>query len=98
MDGLIEEDEQVVDTWYLLGWLNKLRADLETETSNGLKKNAKHANNSKHKEQQNNGDEDIAEGYIGNARFYLNKSIAVHKKNPTDDDDLVSSINLDHSF
>ena len=29
LDGLIEEDEDVVDTWYLLGWLNKLRADFE---------------------------------------------------------------------
>ncbi len=26
LEGLLEEDDQVVDTWYLLGWLNRLRA------------------------------------------------------------------------
>ena len=36
MDGLIEEDEDVVDTWYLLGWLNKLRADFEREPNNQI--------------------------------------------------------------
>ena len=25
LDGLIEEDEEVVSAWYLLGWLNYLR-------------------------------------------------------------------------
>ena len=89
----MEEDEQVVDTWYLLGWLNKLRADLYLENNHGQKNSENHKDNSKDKELQNNVDEDIAEGYISNARYYLNKSIAVHKKNPTDDDDLVSSGN-----
>lgn len=26
LDGLTEEDDEVVNTWYLLGWLNYLRA------------------------------------------------------------------------
>ncbi|EEC05417.1 conserved hypothetical protein [Ixodes scapularis] len=26
LDGLVEEDDEVVDVWYLLGWLNYLRA------------------------------------------------------------------------
>lgn len=31
LDGLTEEDDEVVDPWYLLGWLNKLRADFEKD-------------------------------------------------------------------
>ena len=31
LDGLIEEDEDIVDAWYLLGWLNKLRTDTEKD-------------------------------------------------------------------
>jgi len=27
LDGLIEEDDEIVDTWYLLGWVNKLRSE-----------------------------------------------------------------------
>ena len=88
LDGLIEEDEDVVDTWYLLGWLNKLRSDLERNPvhSNGNSLN----NGSTDKNLQQSSDEDIIEGYLGNARFYLNKSMAVHKKHPTDDAELVS--------
>lgn len=26
MEGLLEEDDEIVETWYLLGWLNSLRA------------------------------------------------------------------------
>jgi len=73
LDGLIEEDEDVVDTWYLLGWLNKLRADFERE-------NVK------------NKDDDLAEGYLGNARYYLSKSLKVQHKTPTDDTELISHI------
>ena len=99
LDGLIEEDEDVVDTWYLLGWLNKLRSDLERNPvhSNGNSLN----NGSTDKNLQQSSDEDIIEGYLGNARFYLNKSMAVHKKHPTDDAELVSIntfllISVDH--
>ena len=91
MDGLIEEDEDVVDTWYLLGWLNKLRADLERENFHSVKNGKDHKNGINGENHTKNGDEDIAEGYIGNARYYLNKSMAVHQKTPTDDDDLVSN-------
>ena len=31
LDGLIEEDDEIVDAWYLLGWLNKLRSDTEQD-------------------------------------------------------------------
>ena len=31
LDGLTEEDDEIVDPWYLLGWLNKVRADSEDE-------------------------------------------------------------------
>ena len=35
LDGLLEEDDEVVETWYLLGWVNRLRAmdtqDLDTQ-------------------------------------------------------------------
>lgn len=31
LDGLVEEDEEIVDAWYLLGWLNKLRSDTEKD-------------------------------------------------------------------
>ena len=31
LDGLVEEDEEIVDAWYLLGWLNKLRTDAEKD-------------------------------------------------------------------
>ena len=72
LDGLIEEDEDVVDTWYLLGWLNKLRADFERSKVTESK------------------DEDISEGYLGNARYYLNKSMKVQQKTPSDDTELVS--------
>jgi len=74
LDGLIEEDEDVVDTWYLLGWLNKLRADFERSKVTESK------------------DEDISEGYLGNARYYLNKSMKVQHKTPTDDKELISHI------
>ena len=90
MDGLIEEDEDVVDTWYLLGWLNKLRADFEREPNNQIQ------NIDKSKDQSSNiskvppEEDDVAEGYIGNARFYLKKAVSVHRKNPTDDSDLVN--------
>ena len=26
LDGMLAEDDEVVDTWYLLGWVNRLRA------------------------------------------------------------------------
>merc|ERR1712133_308610 len=74
LDGLIEEDEDVVDTWYLLGWLNKLRADFERTKVTESK------------------DEDVSEGYLGNARYYLNKSLKVQHKTPTDDTELISHI------
>ena len=90
LDGLIEEDENVVDTWYLLGWLNKLRADFEKENSQKTKNAEKHQNGSADKNHQHSGDEDVVEGYIGNARFYLIKSKNVHQKHPTDDAELVS--------
>lgn len=31
LESLIEEDEEVVSTWYLLGWLNFLRSRSEVE-------------------------------------------------------------------
>lgn len=53
----------MVETWYLLGWLNRLRAETTKE-----------------------------DGYDGNARYYLNKALAVHKKNPTDDEAMVQHV------
>lgn len=50
----------MVETWYLLGWLNRIRATTEEES-----------------------------GYDGNVRFYLGRAREVHKKNPTDDADMV---------
>ena len=49
-----------METWYLLGWLNRIRSTTEDEA-----------------------------GYDGNVRFYLGKAKEVHKKNPTDDADMV---------
>merc|ERR1719322_1053284 len=63
LEGLLEEDDEVVETWYLLGWLNRIRATTEEES-----------------------------GYDGNVRFYLGKAKEVHKKNPTDDTDMVQHI------
>ena len=57
-------DHKVVETWYLLGWLNRIRATTEDET-----------------------------GYDGNVRFYLARAKEVHKKNPTDDADMVRDKN-----
>jgi len=31
LDGLTEEDDEVIDVWYLLGWLNKLRSENEAD-------------------------------------------------------------------
>ncbi len=31
LDGLLEEDEDIVDAWYLMGWSNKVRAELEKD-------------------------------------------------------------------
>ena len=31
LDGLIEEDDEIVDAWYLLGWVNKLRSEQEKD-------------------------------------------------------------------
>ena len=41
---------------------------------------------------KNSEDDDIAEGYLGNARYYLSKSLKVQHKTPTDDTELVSII------
>ena len=35
LDGLLEEDDEVVETWYLLGWVNSLRATFESKADNG---------------------------------------------------------------
>ena len=35
LDGLLEEDEEVVETWYLLGWVNRLRATFESKAETG---------------------------------------------------------------
>jgi len=63
LEGLVDEDDEVVETWYLLGWLNRIRSTTEDEA-----------------------------GYDGNVRFYLGKAKEVHKKNPTDDADMVRHI------
>jgi len=31
LNGLVEEDDEIVDPWYLLGWLNKVRQDTEKD-------------------------------------------------------------------
>ena len=31
LDGVIEEDDEIVDAWYLLGWSNKLRSEQEQD-------------------------------------------------------------------
>ena len=90
MDGLIEEDEDVVDTWYLLGWLNKLRADFEREPNNQIQNVDKSKDESSSFSKLPPQEDDVAEGYIGNARFYLKKAMSVHRKNPTDDSELVN--------
>ena len=77
LDGLIEEDEDVVETWYLLGWLNKLRADFEISTANGSADDDSRA---------------TSDGYRGNARYYLKKATQVHSKTPTDDEQLMEHI------
>jgi len=41
---------------------------------------------------KNSEDDDIAEGYLGNARYYLSKSLKVQHKTPTDDTELISHI------
>ena len=73
LNGLTEEDELVVDTWYLLGLVNKLRADFEAKENDEEAKEA-------------------AEGYKGNARYYLSKALKVHAKSPTDDKDMIGHI------
>ena len=90
LDGLIEEDEDVVDTWYLLGWLNKLRADFEREPNNQIQNVDKGKDESSSFSKLPPQEDDVAEGYIGNARFYLKKAMSVHRKNPTDDSELVN--------
>ena len=87
---MIEEDEDVVDTWYLLGWLNKLRADFEREPNNQIQNVDKSKDESSSFSKLPPQEDDVAEGYIGNARFYLKKAMSVHRKNPTDDSELVN--------
>ena len=87
---MIEEDEDVVDTWYLLGWLNKLRADFEREPNNQVQNVDKSKEESSSFSKPPPQEDDVAEGYIGNARFYLKKAMSVHRKNPTDDSELVN--------
>jgi len=41
LEGMLEEDDQVVETWYLLGWLNWLRANDESSPEEGYKGNAR---------------------------------------------------------
>ena len=45
------------------------------------------------RENVKNDDDDLAEGYLGNARYYLSKSLKVQHKTPTDDTELVSIFN-----
>ena len=94
LDGLIEEDEDVVDTWYLLGWLNKLRADFERDSTAEDTLNSSRLKNvsvsDQDKSKSTDDGCDTAEGYLSNARFYLKKSKVVHKNHPTDDFEMVS--------
>ena len=94
LDGLIEEDEDVVDTWYLLGWLNKLRADFERDSTAEDTLNSSRLKNvsvsDQDKSKSTDDGYDTAEGYLSNARFYLTKSKVVHKNHPTDDVEMVS--------
>ena len=49
LKGLIEEDELVVDTWYLLGLTNKLRADFEaTNDEDGQSSGESHKSNARY--------------------------------------------------
>ncbi len=41
LEGLLEEDDEVVETWYLLGWLNHLRASQEGQEEEGYNGNAR---------------------------------------------------------
>lgn len=40
LEGLLEEDDECVETWYLLGWLNRLRA-IGPEAEEGYNSNAR---------------------------------------------------------
>ena len=41
LEGMLEEDDQVVDTWYLLGWINRLRATAEDGGDEGYNGNVR---------------------------------------------------------
>ena len=62
---------------------------MEREQVHTVKNGA--ANKNEQTEKQHAGEEDIAEGYMGNARYYLKKAKEVHQKTPTDDGELVSA-------
>lgn len=89
LDGLTEEDEDVVDTWYLLGLLNKLRADLEGAEEAAAASEAA-------VKVENEGSRAVSDGYRGNARYYLNKAAKVQAKHPTDDLQLVNRETLSY--
>ena len=74
LNGLTEEDETVVDVWYLLGLTNKLRADFEAGEASG------------------DTGKEAAEGYQGNARYYLKKALRVHAKHPVKDKEMVAHV------
>ena len=74
LNGLTEEDETVVDVWYLLGLTNKLRADFEAGEASG------------------DSGKEAAEGYLGNARYYLKKALRVHAKHPVKDKEMVAHV------
>jgi len=74
LNGLTEEDESVVDVWYLLGLTNKLRADFEVG------------------EEATEASREAADGYMGNARYYLKKALRVNAKHPVKDKAMVEHV------
>ena len=66
LDGLLEEDDKVVETWYLL---NKLRATFDARV-NSSQEDLEVGSKIWLKPSNDEGDID-ADGYNGNASYYL---------------------------
>lgn len=90
LDGLLEEDDEVVETWYLLGWLNRLRATLEK--SDG-EKNSENSESKIRLKPSEIDPESDCDGFNSNARYYLTQAQKVHtSKKPTDDEEMIKHI------
>ena len=83
LDGLLEEDDQVVETWQVVVMCTRIRINKMTKSIPLIRYLLGWVNRLRSTGPE--GDE----GYNENARFYLEKAKSVNASKPTDDEEMV---------